>query len=146
LSGHQRGKASTLLIAADEDMDDHDEVKALHALLKERDQCLSALRPSSKASRTSQRTAATRSRRLRRKNATSAKRLASGSKDTNVGTSKKKKQKPSFKLSKRGVGARVPRRLWGRKTPSLLVLLLIKDQPPCLLAVTSTLRRLRVYL
>jgi hypothetical protein len=82
--------------------DGHDEVNTLRAALKEKDQRLPALRPSSTASHTGKRTAATSARRQRkrlRKNATTAKRLASGSKGTmnlNVCTRRRMKQKQDF--------------------------------------------------
>jgi hypothetical protein len=72
-----------------------------------------------------------------RKNATTAKRLAIGSKgmmNLNVGTSRRMKQKQRFKPSRRGVSvqSRGARRPKVRRNPSQLVLLLTKDQPPWL--------------
>ena len=69
-----------------------------------------------------------------KKNAPTAKRLASGSKDTknpNAITKKRMKQRQRFKPLRRGVSAqaRDAQRLRVRRKPSRLVLLLIKDQP-----------------
>ena len=69
-----------------------------------------------------------------KENAPTAKRLASGSKDTknpNAITRKRMKQRQRFKSSRKGVSeqARDAKRLTVRRKPSLLVLLLIKDQP-----------------
>jgi hypothetical protein len=69
-----------------------------------------------------------------KKNAPTAKRLASGSKDTknpNDITRKRMKQRQRFKPSRRGVSAqaRDSKRLRVRRKPLRLVLLLIKDQP-----------------
>ena len=65
-----------------------------------------------------------------------AKRLASGSKDTtnpNAITRRRMKQRQRSKPSRRGVSAqaRDAMRLRVRREPSRLVLLLIKDQPRC---------------
>jgi len=69
-----------------------------------------------------------------KKNAPTAKRLASGSKDTtnpNAITRRRMKQRQRSKPSRRGVSAqaRDAMRLRVRREPSRLVLLLIKDQP-----------------
>ena len=69
-----------------------------------------------------------------KKNAPTAKRLASGPKDTknpNAITRKRMKQRQRFKPSRRGVSAqaRDAKRPRVRRKPSRLVLLLIKDQP-----------------
>ena len=69
-----------------------------------------------------------------KKNAPTAKRLASGSKDTknpNAITRKRMKQRQRFKPSRRGVSAqaRDAKRPRVRRKPLRLVLLLIKDQP-----------------
>jgi hypothetical protein len=89
--------------AVDDSTDGHDEVNTLRAALKEKDQRPSGFEAKLDSfSHTSKRTAATSARRRRkimRKNATTAKRLASGSTGTmnlNVGTRRRMKQKQRF--------------------------------------------------
>ncbi len=130
------GEKHVAFSSASDESNDDEEVKALRASLKEKDQRLSALETKFDSFSNEQKDCSNkpRSRRGRmKKNAATAQRLASGSKDTknpNAITRKRMKQRQRFKPSRRGLSAqaRDAKRLRVRRKTSRLVRLLIKDQ------------------